>query len=204
MPFFWGALLAVAMLVMVIFLRKSNLDKRNKYFEDLAKTLGLRYIPPINSWWQETFPSIEGHFIERKIGISMVGRGSYRNPHYYTCLSVACENGHYTFGISREVMFNKIGKLLGGQDIEIGDEAFDKTFLIKGSDVFFIKKVLDDNGKKILNNHQAILRGKLELKPNELYYEEMREINDTDNTKIFESLVKMMVALAIHIETIRD
>ena len=142
--------------------------------------------------------------MERQISISMFGRGGSRNRRYYTFISMNCENGHSTFGISREDMFNRIGKLFGGQDIEIGDAAFDKTFLIKGSDIFFIKKILNTNGKQLINNHQNILRGKLELKPNELYYEEMREIDDLDNAKIFELLIKMMVEFSAHIEAIQD
>ena len=186
MPPVLGILLAVAMLIMVVFLKKSTIKKRNEHFEKLAQRLGLKYIPPVNSWWQETFPSIKGKLMERQISISMFGRGGSRNRRYYTFISMNCENGHSTFGISREDMFNRIGKLFGGQDIEIGDAAFDKTFLIKGSDIFFIKKILNTNGKQLINNHQNILRGKLELKPNELYYEEMREIDDLDNAKMLE------------------
>jgi hypothetical protein len=42
--------------------------------------------------------------------------------------------GGFRFSIYRKSVFSAVGKLFGMQDIEIGDEAFDRDFVIKGTD----------------------------------------------------------------------
>ena len=52
------------------------------------------------------------------------------------------------FKIYRENVFSSIGKFFGGQDIEIGDLFFDKTFIIKGNDAERIRQLFDDENIK--------------------------------------------------------
>ena len=54
------------------------------------------------------------------------------------------------FKISREGFFSSIGKFFGMQDIEIGDQFFDKQFVIKGNDPEKIKLLLADGRIKEL------------------------------------------------------
>ncbi len=51
------------------------------------------------------------------------------------------------FKIYRENVFSSIGKFFGGQDIEIGDLFFDKTFIIKGNDAERIRQLFDDENE---------------------------------------------------------
>lgn len=48
----------------------------------------------------------------------------------------------FEFHLYPERFFSKLGKLLGGQDIQIGDEQFDPKFMLKGSSEQLVKSML--------------------------------------------------------------
>jgi len=52
--------------------------------------------------------------------------------------------GGFQFTVYRKGMFSGIGKMLGMQDIEIGDESFDKDFIIKGNDEIRVRELLSN------------------------------------------------------------
>lgn len=54
----------------------------------------------------------------------------------------------FYFKIYHEHFFHKAAKYFGMQDIEIGDEEFDKQFIVKGNDEFKIQWLLDNVGIK--------------------------------------------------------
>lgn len=50
----------------------------------------------------------------------------------------------FWFTIYRKGFFTGVGKLLGMQDVEIGDPAFDEAFVIKGGDEQLLRKLFAD------------------------------------------------------------
>jgi hypothetical protein len=52
--------------------------------------------------------------------------------------------GGFQFTVYRKGVFSDIGKMLGMQDIEIGDESFDNVFIIKGNDETRVRELLSD------------------------------------------------------------
>ncbi len=50
--------------------------------------------------------------------------------------------GGFRFTIYRQSIFSGLGKMLGMQDIEVGDEAFDRDFIVKGSDESSVRELL--------------------------------------------------------------
>ena len=61
------------------------------------------------------------------------------------------------FKIYRAGFFSNVGKYFGMQDIEIGDEYFDKDFVIKGNDQLQIARLLaDDDIKALIERHPKI------------------------------------------------
>ena len=48
----------------------------------------------------------------------------------------------FRFTIYRKGIFSELGKLLGMQDIEVGDPEFDEAFIIKGNDEFKVRESL--------------------------------------------------------------
>jgi hypothetical protein len=52
--------------------------------------------------------------------------------------------GGFRFTIYRKGIFSDLGKKLGMQDIEVGDEPFDQDFIIKGNDEARVRELLSD------------------------------------------------------------
>lgn len=50
----------------------------------------------------------------------------------------------FRFSIRREHFFDRLGKWMVGDDIEVGHDLFDRTFLIKGSDEERVRELLND------------------------------------------------------------
>jgi hypothetical protein len=50
----------------------------------------------------------------------------------------------FRFTIYRKGVFSELGKLLGMQDIEVGDPEFDEAFIIKGTDEFKVMSLFAD------------------------------------------------------------
>lgn len=50
----------------------------------------------------------------------------------------------FRFTVYRKGIFSGLGKMLGMQDIEIGDESFDQDFIIKGTDEARVRELLSN------------------------------------------------------------
>lgn len=73
----------------------------------------------------------------------------------------------------------RMGKKLGMQDIQIGIDSFDRDIIIKGSDEFFVRRILtydiQDYILRIVNNHRANItlnRNKLRIVVQKIVYDE--------------------------------
>ena len=76
--------------------------------------------------------------------------------------------GGLRFVVYRKSVFSDLGKLLGMQDIEVGDRAFDEAFIVKGSDEGTVRLLLSDPTLRGLIEAQPKLR--LEVKDDEGWF----------------------------------
>ena len=74
----------------------------------------------------------------------------------------------FRFTIYRKAFFSEFGKLLGMQDIEVGDPEFDEAFIIKGSDESRVREVFSDPKIRVLIQAQPKIR--LEVKDSEGWF----------------------------------
>lgn len=70
----------------------------------------------------------------RHICIRKEVRGSGKNKQTWTCGSITVDALPVTLVMTRENILHKAGKLFGMQDIQAGDEDFDRKFMIKGEE----------------------------------------------------------------------
>jgi hypothetical protein len=104
------------------------------------------------------------------------------------------------FLVYRRSVFSDLGKLLGMQDIEIGDRRFDDAFVVKGNDEPAIRALLSDPALRALLEAQPKLR--LEVKDDEgwfgtdfpqgvdeLHFQVMGLIKDIDRLKLLFDLL---------------
>lgn len=79
----------------------------------------------------------------------------------------------------KEGFVSRIGKKLGTQDIEVGLDSFDNDIMVKGSDEFFVRNILNyeiqDLVLKIINKYKASIilkKNKLTIIVQTIVYEE--------------------------------
>ena len=66
--------------------------------------------------------------------------------------------GGFRFTVYRKGIFSGLGKMLGMQDIEIGDESFDQDFIIKGTDEARVRELLSNPRIRELISRQKDIR----------------------------------------------
>jgi len=91
------------------------------------------------------------------------------------------------FLIYPEDLTDKIGKLFGIKEIEIGDSTFDRNFIIRGNNESFIKKLLNEEMKRFLMEN-SISNFKLEKTEHETTLELNVAINELEIEKMKEAL----------------
>lgn len=114
----------------MIYLAVQHRKKRIQSWIALAERLGLSYA-------EEGYdqPAIRGTLGGRPVSARCEQRGSGKSRHYVTVLRVELDpSAPLGLQLSPEGLFAKATKLIGAQDVQVGDPTFDKTFLIKAND----------------------------------------------------------------------
>lgn len=117
------------------------------------------------------------------------------------------------FKLYHEGFFSSIGKMLGMQDILIGDDEFDQRFVVKSTDEIKIKQLLSDYKLKALLlfgkpiTIETKLKDKCLKSPDEsiLLYEATGIIKDLDTLEnilnIFERFIECMIEIGFSSES---
>lgn len=74
----------------------------------------------------------------------------------------------FRFSISKSGVFSEIGEFLGFHDIEVGDESFDESFVVKASDEIKVKELFAEPHIRELISQQP--RFRLEVKDDEGWF----------------------------------
>lgn len=90
-----------------------------------------------------TFGGMSGWYNRVAIRINTITRGSGKNRTTYTQFhaTIASPMPHGLV-LYKEGFFSKVGKMLGGQDVQVGDAAIDNAFIIKAEDLLGAHKLL--------------------------------------------------------------
>jgi hypothetical protein len=145
----------IAAVVAMVYMQKATVAAMKK----VAAELGYEFsgsgsdvspdVPPILSGLASAFGSwrIEGREGGSRVRIYTISRGSGKSRTTYTVVDMSAPSPvPGTLKIAREGFFSKIGKtVFGTQDIQAGDEAFDKAVIVKGSDEAAIKNLLSSS-----------------------------------------------------------
>jgi hypothetical protein len=155
-------------LVSVIVIAISYLQKRayQNAWGELASRLGLQY----TQGNLLKYPSVTGIYRSRNVTLDVFMRGTSKNRTTYTRIVLEVNNSlQRSMKIYQETIFSKVGKLIGGQDLQIGNEQFDQRYIIKGQPELDVVKMLSSIGlqQKLLLDRTF----NFELKGSELYFE---------------------------------
>jgi hypothetical protein len=87
------------------------------------------------------------------------------HTHYSRARAPFLNPDGFRFGISPKTILSGLGKSLGMQDIEVGDPAFDDAFIIKGTDVDKVQRLLMN--ARLRQLIQSLSMNHLEVKDND-------------------------------------
>jgi hypothetical protein len=193
----------IVAVVAMVYMQKATVASMKK----LAAELGYEFSGPGSDASPETPPflaglasafgswRIEGREGESRVRIYTITRGSGKSRTTYTVVDMSAPSSvQGTLKIAREGFFSKIGKtVFGTQDIQAGDEAFDKAVIVKGSDESAVKGLLSSSTLR-----DSILRAvtaypTLEITNGELKFERQGIIKDAG---FYRSLVSSMSEIA--------
>jgi hypothetical protein len=117
---------------------------RKKGMEEWHEIFGGKLIE--GTWGQGPYLEIQYNNWQIVMDYFVVSTG--KSAVTYTRFRVAFKNrSDFQLKLSKEGVFSKIGKALGGQDIEVGDELFDEQFRIKSND--------EDKARRLLNTYEV-------------------------------------------------
>lgn len=122
-------------------LKTSFMGHEDAVWSELWEAMGGVYLNR-EGWRQDKLMVEHGPWL---ITLDFHTHGGYRSQAAYTRFSTAFENPEgFHFKVVPQGLLERVGKLLGLQDVEMGDPAFDKTFLVKSNDEARAREVLDD------------------------------------------------------------
>lgn len=109
-------------------------QRRKATWNEFAERLGL----------QSDGTSITGEVRDVQVHIYTETRGSGKNRSTYTIFEAQFPDGVMPVNVQiyREGMLSKLGKVFGGQDVEIGIPEVDSRVIIKGQDVDAVRSYL--------------------------------------------------------------
>jgi hypothetical protein len=136
---FIGVCVGVILVVIAIRHQARVRRQREEALDIVAQRLGGTLVP--GSFWQQAKITFE--YKSHKASIEYYSTGG-KHPTLYTRLFFHFQRmPPLEVRVYPERLFSKIGKFLGGQDIQLGDVNFDDKFMIKGSDDARVKDFLN-------------------------------------------------------------
>jgi hypothetical protein len=175
-----------------------------KEFLKLSEKLGLDCNAP--DGFLAKFPEISGTYKNFPVHIFMftekIGEGKSKVIRVHTGIEVKIHNPlNYKLDIYEEGLFSKIYKVFGMQDIIIGNEKFDKEYIIKSNDEDTTKAVLTPeicDELLYLADHKFAFG--FEIIDGKIYYDEATSLTSDKKAAWMERILNMMVELAVEVE----
>lgn len=106
----------------------------------------------------------------------------------------------FEFVVTRQDLLNNIGKLLGMQDLEIGDEAFDKAFIIKTNSRDRFIEIFNFEMRENLISNETGNSGTLRLSNGKLSYERVGSFQSESFNNHFSSMIELASKIAERID----
>lgn len=151
---FWILFVAVGLLIAVVAIiaAKRQLDAMNSAWQMAAERLRFEFTPGTIRGGPTMSGSIDGHPAE----IRSYTKSSGKNSSRYTRYSVRFPAIGVGLRLSRQSGLGQFLKVLGSQDIEIGDPTFDKSFIVQANDPRAARAVLTSGITMTLNRLIAV------------------------------------------------
>ncbi|MBN1888740.1 MAG: hypothetical protein JW850_12155 [Thermoflexales bacterium] len=185
-------LVAGGMLILGLAFAYFNRQRRRQAWTELAERTGLTFEPGGFLGGGRVTGNYRGYDLRLDTFTRRHGRSSTT----YTRIVLSLSNPtSLELALSNEGVFGKLGKLLGAQDIQTGDEELDRRFVVKGQPAEAIVTLLTAGGLRyrLLETPSSF---KLELKNQQLYYEQRGAERNVDHLQSTLTLLSELAAAA--------
>ena len=138
---------------------------KDEVWRQLSQEIGAEFVE--GGFWKGS--KVQAHVGPWTITLDIVHRPTEDAHVTYTRMRAPYVNPEgFRFTIYRKGLFSDLGKLLGMQDIEVGDPEFDEAFIIKGNDESKVRDLFAN--PKIRQMIQAQPKIRLEVKDSEGWF----------------------------------
>ena len=192
---FTGFIVGAALL-----LGRRQARRTSENLAELARALGLRCAerPPLLGVFPLP-PTVDGERGGRAVRFFTFTTGSGKSRQTWQACGVSCENPHgLTFQLGTQNALSRLGILLGMQDVQVGDAAFDERFVVKTNAPEFLRAALLPEVRTALlqcwGSHAA--GAHVKLAGNEVVYAENGSFADTAVVGRMKAVVEPLLALA--------
>lgn len=194
-------ILIIVFLVGVVWLAfvfaKKQSEKNWNHYVRLGQAFGITVVKPKIGYFMPALPRLEGTFRNTVLSIYTDRRGSGKHTHYYTVINIRLwANPGFEFRLTKEGFFQKIGKAFGMQDIQVGNEVFDKAFVLKSPDENRARQVFDIMLCNKLAEHEKQIRSAISLNQGIMHYEEMVIVNSDEMINRVNLIVNLSIEIA--------
>ena len=187
-------LFLVAVFVLALGASYYSLQSQRRAWSELAARTGLTF--ESGSFWG--MPTVTGTYRDHALTLDTFRRGSGKSSTTYTRIVLFVNNqANLYLALYEETIFSKIGKFFGTQDIQFGDDEFDRRFMIKGQPEEDVMRLLNDS--TLRTKIMAARSLNIEVDGRELHFEERYVNLDLDYTQ---SLFDLLTDIAVGVEQI--
>ena len=183
------AIFVAAIFAITLALRRARLNR----WRAIAETTGLR----LNERTIVHPPEVAGTYRGRELRMTIAGRqrGSTRLRKRWTLVSVAVANPTFmSLKIYRQDVMDTALTALGLQDLKVGDETFDRRFIVQSSDPQIAKRLLADEHLRTALIRADVERIEMFNEPLRVYYR--REERHSRHARLlFDAAVTLAVAI---------
>ena len=139
------------------------------------------------------------------VNIYLIKKGSGKNSSVYTVLDVSLQTGKpFQFHIYEAGLISGLGKIFGMQDIEIGDENFDRKFVIKSSDPDMISSFLTPQVRDMfINAADKYTNWGVEFNGQKLNYKRQGTFSSAKIVSEFEDMMNVLCDLSEQLKSAR-
>ena len=137
---------------------------KDEVWRQLSEDIGAEFIE--GGFWKGN--KVQAHVVPWTVTLDL-GYSQDDAESRTTRIRAPCVNPDgFRFKINRKGLFSNLGKLLGMQDIEVGDPEFDEAFIIEGNDEDRVRALFYDPKIRQMIHAQPDIR--LEVKDSEGWF----------------------------------
>lgn len=188
------ALLLFVGLIVLLFRWVIRVNKKKVImFQEWAQQLGLQHTQ--SKYMMNRLNDLQGQIdgLDVHVYEKIVGSGKHQTV---VCnFSISPSPFNFDFRIGKEHFFSKTGKLLGMKDVEIGDEKFDKIFLLKSKDESQLKSVINYKIQGELMQVKDDLKSSIYANPEAVTYATIQPVTKQAHLASFEQVLRFAINL---------